>query len=175
MITKDQLTEIRAYKDPPDLIYTVIISVLVLKGTPEKDWGKIARLLSERNFLAEITNFDSNEVTKKRYDVVDRMWRNANPSYDAVHTASKACGALFNWIEAEISFVGLLLTKPEWEKEIKQFRKNIQTIKDNKVKWQREIVRCQREIDNMMELYRQAEADLAKAEGELRTAGFFVN
>jgi len=174
-ITKDEIVEIRSYKDPPDMIYTVLICVLILQGTPENDCGRISRILSERNFLADITGFNSEKITRKQHDQVDKIWREANPTYEAVQLASRACGILFQWVEAQVSFSGLLLTRAQWEAEIKQYRKNIRNIEKSKIALQQALKRNAFELEKMMKLYDECERTLIETQKKLTDAGFKVD
>lgn len=101
-IKKEHLTELRSLARPPEAVRTTIEAVCMLLGFGTGSWRETQTVLRRDDFIASIVQFDSAEA-----DAAARRAARAHYSqltHDAVHRASKACGPLWTWVDAQVRY-----------------------------------------------------------------------
>ncbi|EGD81605.1 dynein heavy chain 2 [Salpingoeca rosetta] len=98
-LNKNDISEIKAYTKPPDLVAMVMEAVMVLrKSKPE--WSEAKRQLADPNFIKQLVEFDkdnmSDKVLRKIHSYVTR------PEFDPdqVGRVSNAAKSLCMWVRA---------------------------------------------------------------------------
>lgn len=98
-LNKNDISEIKAYTKPPDIVAMVMEAVMVLrKSKPE--WSEAKRQLADPNFIKQLINFDKDNMSDK----VLRKIRNyvTRPEFDPeeVGRVSNAAKSLCMWVRA---------------------------------------------------------------------------
>ena len=65
-INKSDISEIKAYTNPPFLVMTVMSAVCVILGK-KPDWNTAKQLLADSSFITKLINYDAEAVTDKMY------------------------------------------------------------------------------------------------------------
>lgn len=109
-IKRQHLTEVRSLPSPPTPIKLALESVCVLLGHKVDNWKAIQAIVRRDDFIASIVNYDSETQMTPSYR---RKMRNEylsqdDFSYQRVNYASKACGPLVQWVEAQVTYSEIL-------------------------------------------------------------------
>ncbi|EFX05210.1 dynein heavy chain [Grosmannia clavigera kw1407] len=109
-IKRQQLTEVRAMASPPAGVRLALDSVCTLLGHRAGDWKTIQSVIRRDDFIASIINFNNEKMMTKALRVKMRSEFLSNPefTFDRVNRASKACGPLVQWVEAQVSYGEIL-------------------------------------------------------------------
>lgn len=109
-IKRQQLTEVRGMSRPPANVQLAMYSVCVLLGNKVDSWADVQSVIRRDDFIANITGFDNEkEMTKKlRQRMRDEYLSNPNYNFETMNRASKACGPLVQWVEAQVNYSEIL-------------------------------------------------------------------
>ncbi|KAG7861843.1 hypothetical protein KL939_000864 [Ogataea angusta] len=109
-IKKQHLTELRSMNNPPEAVKMTLESVCILLGYDVNTWRDVQLIIRRDDFIASIVGFDSEvHLTKELADFMEREFI-SRPGYnfEAVNRASKACGPLLLWVEAQLRYASVV-------------------------------------------------------------------
>jgi dynein heavy chain 1 len=109
-IKRQYLTEVRSMANPPSGVKLALDSVCTLLGHKVDNWKAIQAVVRKDDFIANIVNYDNEkDMTpslrqKMRHDYLS----NDDFTFEKVNRASKACGPLVQWVEAQVNYSEIL-------------------------------------------------------------------
>lgn len=109
-IKRQHLTEVRSMANPPSGVKLALESVCTLLGHKVDSWKSIQAVVRRDDFIANIVNYDNeqhmtpNLRQKMRHDYLS----NDDFTFEKVNRASKACGPLVQWVEAQVNYSEIL-------------------------------------------------------------------
>ncbi|KAK3319356.1 dynein heavy chain, N-terminal region 1-domain-containing protein [Apodospora peruviana] len=109
-IKRQHLTEVRSMNTPPQGVRLALDSVCKLIGHKVTDWKQIQAVVRRDDFIASIINFNNEKQMTKPLRLKMRNEFLSNPDFnvDKVNHASKACGPLVQWVEAQVNYAEIL-------------------------------------------------------------------
>lgn len=109
-IKRQHLTEVRSMNTPPQGVKLALDSVCTLIGHKVNDWKAVQAVVRRDDFIASIINFDNERQMTKSLRIKMRNEFLSNPefTFEKVNRASKACGPLVQWVEAQVNFAEIL-------------------------------------------------------------------
>jgi dynein heavy chain 1 len=109
-IKKNHLQEVRSMQRPPTGVKLAVEAVCTLLGHKTTDWPSVAGIMKRDDFISNIVNYDNQ--TQMTPALRARMRRDylskEEFTYDRVNRASKACGPLVIWVEAQVEYGEIL-------------------------------------------------------------------
>ncbi|KAI2606831.1 cytoplasmic dynein heavy chain [Hypoxylon fragiforme] len=109
-IKRQHLTEVRSMGSPPQGVRLAMESVCALLGHKINDWKGVQAVVRRDDFIASIVNFDNEKMMTKSLRTLMRtkFLNDKDFTYDKVNRASKACGPLVQWVEAQVNYSEIL-------------------------------------------------------------------
>ncbi|KAI1076782.1 cytoplasmic dynein heavy chain, partial [Whalleya microplaca] len=109
-IKRQHLTEVRSMGSPPQGVRLAMESVCTLLGHKIQDWKNVQAVVRKDDFIASIVNFDNErQMTKSlRTQMRTKFLNDKEFTYEKVNRASKACGPLVQWVEAQVNYSEIL-------------------------------------------------------------------
>ena len=109
-IESKSLTEIRAFRAPPDAVRDILQAVLMLMGIFDTSWQSMRSFLAKRGVQDEIVNFDQRKITSQVREAVEDLIRTHSSSFDEVvaKRASRAAAPLAAWVTANLQYATVL-------------------------------------------------------------------
>ena len=109
-IKRQHLTEVRSMGNPPQGVRLALNSVCTLLGHRIDDWKSIQAIVRKDDFIASIVGYDNErQMTKSlRNRMQTEFLSSPDFTYEKVNRASKACGPLVQWVEAQVNFSAIL-------------------------------------------------------------------
>lgn len=98
-LDKNDITEIKAFNNPPEMVQTVMESVCILLGS-KADWATSKALLGDPNFLKNLLIFDKDNIPEARIKKLQPYIGNPKFIPEEVAKVSKACRSLCLWVRA---------------------------------------------------------------------------
>jgi dynein heavy chain 1 len=109
-IKKQQLTEVRSMGNPPAGVKLALEAVCTLLGHKPDSWKTIQGIVRRDDFIASIVGYDNErQMTKaSRLKMEKDFLSKEDFTYERVNRASKACGPLVQWVEAQVGYSAIL-------------------------------------------------------------------
>jgi dynein heavy chain 1 len=151
-IKKQHLTELRSMSTPPAMVQLVLESVCVLLGYQVQTWRDVQSVIRKDDFIASIVTFDcESQVTSDvREFMTQKYLSRTDYSFPSAERASKACGPLLQWVEAQIKYA-IVLDK------IGPLRAEVQALEADSNKTQARLMAADdmiRELQDRIEHYK---------------------
>ncbi|KAK5108990.1 hypothetical protein LTR62_007624 [Meristemomyces frigidus] len=109
-IKKQQLTEVRSMANPPAGVKLALESVCTLLGHRTTDWKSIVGIVRREDFIASIVNYDNERqmTPQHRLRMQNEYLSKEEFTFERANRASKACGPLVQWVEAQVNYSEIL-------------------------------------------------------------------
>ncbi|EGE05638.1 protein kinase subdomain-containing protein [Trichophyton equinum CBS 127.97] len=109
-IRKQHLTEVRSMSNPPSGVRLALESVCALLGHKVESWKTIQGIVRKDDFIASIVNYDNErQMTRQlRAKMLNEFLSKEEFSFERVNHASKACGPLVQWVQAQVHYSSIL-------------------------------------------------------------------
>jgi len=109
-IKRQHLTEVRSMANPPSGVKLALEAVCTLLGHKIDSWRTIQALVRRDDFIASIVGYDNERQMTRghRTRMQNEFLSKEDFTYEKVNRASKACGPLVQWVEAQVNFSAIL-------------------------------------------------------------------
>lgn len=109
-IKRQHLTEVRAMGNPPASVRLALEAVCTLLGHRVDSWKTIQAIVRRDDFIASIVNYvNEKQMTKSlRAKMQNDFLSKDDFTFERVNRASKACGPLVQWVEAQVNYSEIL-------------------------------------------------------------------
>ena len=109
-IKRQHLTEVRSMANPPSGVKLALESVCTLLGHRVDNWKAIQVIVRRDDFIASIVNYDNEQqmTPPLRAKMRNEFLSMEEFTYERVNRASKACGPLVLWVEAQVNYSEIL-------------------------------------------------------------------
>ena len=109
-IKRQHLTEVRSMVHPPAGVKLALEAVCTLLGHKIDSWKTIQAIVRRDDFIASIVGYDNErQMTRShRIRMQNEFLSKDEFTYERVNHASKACGPLVQWVEAQVNFSDIL-------------------------------------------------------------------
>ena len=109
-IKRQHLTEVRSMTNPPSGVKLALEAVCTLLGHKIDGWRTIQAIVRRDDFIASIVGYDNErQMTRGHRTKMQHEFLSKDDfTYEKVNRASKACGPLVQWVEAQVNFSAIL-------------------------------------------------------------------
>ncbi|KAF2719116.1 hypothetical protein K431DRAFT_286998 [Polychaeton citri CBS 116435] len=109
-IKRQHLTEVRSMQNPPSGVKLALEAVCTLLGHRATDWKSIVSIVRKDDFIASIVNYDNERqmTPTHRAKMKSDYFSKEDFTFERVNRASKACGPLVQWVEAQVNYSEIL-------------------------------------------------------------------
>ena len=123
-IKRQHLTEVRSMQNPPNGVKLTLESVCTLLGHRAMDWKTIVSIVRRDDFIASIVNYNNERdmTPQHRARMRNEFLSKEEFTFERVNRASKACGPLVQWVEAQVTYSEILDRVGPLKKEVTQLR-----------------------------------------------------
>ncbi|XP_063073303.1 dynein axonemal heavy chain 6 [Engraulis encrasicolus] len=145
-LDKADISEIRVFTKPPDLVMTVMEAVCILLGA-KTDWSSAKQVLGDSNFLRKLMEYDKENIKSAILGKLQKYIQNPDFIPEKVEKVSKACRSMCMWVRAMDLYSRVL-------KEVEPKRKK--------------LAGAQAELDATMATLQEKQAKLQEVEDQIK-------
>ncbi|XP_060941446.1 dynein axonemal heavy chain 6 [Limanda limanda] len=98
-LDKADISEIKVFSKPPDLVMVVMEAVCILLGT-KPDWISAKQVLGDPNFLKRLADYDKDNIKPQLLQKLQKYINNPDFVAEKVERVSKACKSMCMWVRA---------------------------------------------------------------------------
>ncbi|XP_007947093.1 dynein axonemal heavy chain 6 [Orycteropus afer afer] len=98
-LDKADISEIRVFTKPPDLVMTVMEAISILLNA-KPDWPTAKQLLGDSNFLRRLLEYDKENIKPQILTKLQKYINNPDFVPEKVEKVSKACKSMCMWVRA---------------------------------------------------------------------------
>ena len=178
-IKKDNLTEIRSLKLPPEPIRDVLEGVLRLMKNQDTSWISMKKFLAQGSVINDIMNFDAETITPEIRDEVVKLLQQKQASFnhDNIHRVSVAAAPMASWVKAQIQYSRVIeKIKPlrdelnGLDKKLESSRKRLKECADDIAQSDETVDRLKKEFASLTQEAGELKAGLQRAMETLEAA-----
>ncbi|KAL4640265.1 dynein heavy chain 6, axonemal [Arapaima gigas] len=145
-LDKADISEIRVFTKPPDMVMTVMEAVAILLNS-KPDWASAKQLLGDSNFLKRLMEYDKDNIRPQILQKLQKYVNNPDFVPEKVEKVSKACRSMCMWVRAMDLYSRVL-------KEVGPKRQK--------------LAAAQAELDVTMSTLREKQKKLQEVEGHIK-------
>ncbi|KAM3424381.1 Dynein heavy chain, cytoplasmic [Cercospora zeina] len=157
-IKRQHLTEVRSMQNPPSGVKLALESVCSLLGHKVTDWKTIVSIVRRDDFIASIVGYDNErQMTPALRNKMEAEYLSKDDfTFERVNRASKACGPLVQWVEAQVNYSSILDRVGPLREEVDQLQEEaLQTKAEAKA-----IMNTLEELEKSIATYKTEYASL---------------
>lgn len=98
-LDKNDISEVRVFTKPPEMVLTVMESICILFNV-RPDWPSSKQLLADSAFLKKLIEFDKDKITESTLKKLKKYIDNPKFTPEIVEKTSKACKSMCLWVGA---------------------------------------------------------------------------
>ncbi|XP_060697694.1 dynein axonemal heavy chain 6 [Hemiscyllium ocellatum] len=98
-LDKADISEVRVFTKPPDLVMTVMEAICILLNT-KTDWAAAKQVLGDSNFLKKLMDYDKDNIKPQILQRLQKYINNPDFVPEKVEKVSKACKSMCMWVRA---------------------------------------------------------------------------
>ncbi|KAK7929355.1 hypothetical protein WMY93_005750 [Mugilogobius chulae] len=181
-LDKADISEIKVFTKPPDLVMTVMEAICILLSC-KPDWSSAKQLLGDSNFLRRLTDYDKDNIKPQILQKLQKYVNNPDFIPEKVEKVSKACKSMCMWVRAMDLYSKVLkevgpkrekLSKAQQElnvtmETLREKQKKLMDV-ENKIRvLQEQFESSEREKEDLLNTMALTQARLARA-GKLTSA-----
>ncbi|KAK7497834.1 hypothetical protein BaRGS_00010968 [Batillaria attramentaria] len=153
-LDKNDISEIRVFSKPPELVQTVMEAVCILLGY-KTDWASAKSMLGDPNFLKKLAEYDKDNIPEKLLKKLKPYIDNPKFIPEAVEKVSKACKSMVMWVRAMDLYARVFRT-------VEPKRQRVYLVS-----FRYRLNQAQAELDQTMKMLKEKQGQLAEVEGKI--------
>ncbi|KAK2919405.1 hypothetical protein Q8A73_003776 [Channa argus] len=176
-LDKADISEIKVFTKPPDLVMTVMEAVCILLNC-KPDWAGAKQLLGDSNFLRRLTDYDKDKIKPQILQKLQKYINNPDFVPEKVEKVSRACRSMCMWVRAMDLYSRVLKeVGPKREKLAKaqeELDMTMATLKEKQQKLQEvenQIMVLQKQFDSSINEKEDLVSTMALTQARLTRAG----
>ncbi|KAH8681293.1 dynein heavy chain, N-terminal region 1-domain-containing protein [Xylariales sp. PMI_506] len=168
-IKKQQLTEVRSMANPPAAVQLAVKAVSALLGHGILEWKACQAIIRREDFIASIINFDNaKQMTKPLRKLMRTEFLNKDEfTFQNINKASKACGPLAQWVEAQVNYSEILDRVGPLRAEVEQLEEQALETKAEAKAVENTLQELEQRIANLKVEYESLVAETSAIKSEM--------
>nr|BCL66104.1 cytoplasmic dynein 1b heavy chain [Volvox africanus] len=160
-IKKDNISEIRSLKMPPDAIRDVLEGVLMILGQQDTSWNNMKTFLGKSSVKDDIINYDAHKITPEIRARADKLLAAKGNSFEdaVIRRVSVAAAPMAQWVKANLEFSKVLQRVSPLETELYRLQASLEES-------QRLIKQYEEELEQLDKAVSQLKDDFSKKTSE---------
>ncbi|KAF2010197.1 cytoplasmic dynein-like protein 1 heavy chain 1 [Aaosphaeria arxii CBS 175.79] len=176
-IKRQHLTEVRSMQNPPSGVKLALEAVCTLLGHKIDSWKTIVSIIRRDDFIASIVQFNNERqmTAALRKRMRNDYLSKEDFTFEKVNRASKACGPLVQWAEAQVNYSDILDRVGPLRAEVDELESKAQATKDQAKETEIEILNLEESIARYKDEYAALIRETEAIKSQMTTVQFKVD
>jgi dynein heavy chain len=162
-LDKNDISEIRVFNNPPDMVRTVMEAICICFNT-KPDWATAKGLLGDSYFLKKLYDYDKDNIPDSRIKKLKPYLENPQFQPEEVAKVSKACRSLCLWVHAIAIYARVFKEVEPKREKLKQAEEELRVVMDELKKKQQKLQEVEGKIQELQSQYDQSVSEKKKLE-----------
>ncbi|RCK58006.1 Dynein heavy chain, cytoplasmic [Candida viswanathii] len=159
-IKKQHLSEIRSMANPPAAVKMTMESVCILLGYNVSSWRDVQLVIRKDDFIPNIVSFNGeDQLSVDLREYMEKVYLSREDyTFELVHRASKACGPLLQWVQAQLNYSRIL-------QSVGPLREEVQILEQQTLKTKAQLIAVDEmifELEESIEKYKENYSELIR-------------
>ncbi|XP_064645339.1 dynein axonemal heavy chain 6-like [Lineus longissimus] len=175
-LDKNDISEIRVFTKPPELVQTVMEAVCVLMGQ-KPDWASAKVVLGDGQFLKKLMDYDKDNIAPAKLKQLQKYINNPKFTVESVAKVSKACKSLCMWVRAMDLYAHVFKTVEPKKEKLKTAQSELDSVmrllkekQDKLAAVEDQIAMLQKQYDDSVSEKHKLEKNIAQTASRLKRA-----
>uniref|UniRef100_H3APA3 Dynein axonemal heavy chain 14 n=1 Tax=Latimeria chalumnae TaxID=7897 RepID=H3APA3_LATCH len=157
-LRKEDISEVRVYSNPPDLVLTVMYAVcILLQHTP--NWLTAKQLLGDPGFLKMLVNLDKDSIAEKVFMRLKRYTKDPDFNPEKVGLVSVACRPMCQWVLALEKYHEVHKAVQPKKDKVMEANEALVEIQENLKQKRKNLFRIEEHLQNLQQKYADSIAE----------------
>ncbi|XP_018654464.1 LOW QUALITY PROTEIN: hypothetical protein Smp_130810 [Schistosoma mansoni] len=165
-LDKNDISEIRVFTKPPQLVQTVMEAVCIMLGQ-KGDWATAKTVLNDSNFLRKLVEYPKDEITDGQLKKLKKFIDNPEFQPEIVEKTSKACKSMCMWVRALDLYAHIYRTVEPKRKRLEEANADLDIVMRKLQEKQSELSNVEQKIASLQQEYDQSVSEKKKLEHHL--------
>ncbi|KAF2083456.1 hypothetical protein K490DRAFT_51603 [Saccharata proteae CBS 121410] len=177
-IKRQHLSEVRSMQNPPSPVQKALEAVCALLGhkVSPGEWKPTVAVVRNDNFIKEILEYRNERLTKSvRNRVQTNYLDDEDFTFEKVNRASKACGPLVQWVEAQVNYASISERVEPMRKEQQDLEEQALNTEAQSLATQKTLEELQARIDGYKAQYATQISEIQEIKSTMSKVEFKVN
>lgn len=176
-LTKDKLSVVKSYTQPPVGVDVVLNAVMILLNK-EPNWNVAKKELADTDFMKRLKELKIKEVTGRTLLKIEKLTQDPKMSLDRIDSISEAAGGLWRWVLAvegyakafkdiepkRVKCANLELKLAKSEEELNRLRENFEILKNKLDTLTESLQRAKEDMEGYQKQAQQLQMKLERAD-----------
>ncbi|XP_065911794.1 dynein axonemal heavy chain 6-like [Dysidea avara] len=167
-LDKSDISEIRVFQKPPELVLTVMEAICILFGQ-RPDWGNSKQLLGDPGFLKKLIDFDKDKIPESVLKKLKKYIDNPKFLPDIVEKTSKACKSMCMWARALDLYARVYKTVEPKREKLKAAQADLDVVQAQLAEKQKALADVEAKIAELKAAYDQSLAEKEELSQNIQT------
>jgi len=167
-LDKNDISEIRVFSKPPELVQTVMEAVAILLGN-KTDWASVKVMLGDNNFIKKLADYDKDNIPESMLKKLKKYLENPKFVPEAVEKVSKACKSMVMWVRAMDLYAKVFRTVEPKRNALAQAEKELAQVMALLKEKQDKLAAVEAKIAELQKTYDDSVAEKQKLERNIAT------
>ncbi|GMI47335.1 hypothetical protein TrCOL_g3071 [Triparma columacea] len=162
-IKKDDLTELKQFNNPPELVKLTCMMCTCMKPTGEtlsEDWAGSKKMLGDGKLLEKLKGYPRDKITEKMAKGAKKYLKNKDLTVENMGKVSQAGQGLYVWVDA-------ILKYHDVAKNVAPLREKVKTMEKQQAKTEAELASLNSKLEALNAELKELNDGFEKANGEL--------
>merc|ERR1711871_1011717 len=162
-LDKNDLTELKAFTNPPPTVKALCMQLCVLRPTGtkyEENWNDAKKLLSESSLLANLKGYAKDDITEKQIKGVKKYFKDPDLTLEKMQSVSKAGYGLLTWVVAIVKYYEVAKNVAPLRAKVKEMEKAQRQTEAELAVLKEALDKLSKELGELDAQYKEASAEL---------------
>ena len=167
-LDKNDISEVRVFTKPPDLVLTVMEAICILFNV-RPDWANSKQLLGDSGFLKRMFEYEKDKIPESTLRKLKKYIENPKFVPEIVEKTSRACKSMCMWVRALDFYAKVFKTVEPKRARLKAAQADLDVVQAQLAEKQRALAQVEAKIAELKATYDRSVSEKEKLTADIGT------